>query len=458
MPYKKKASKSSDKAPSVNKKKSVEEDIDYGSDSDNDDLSTIVSESGGSVEDDPVTEYEEYERKIVSGIEMATEKNKKTRINGMKQLISAMQTRSPMYSEIVYKNYFTLCDIVERSLSSRNCSDEEKVAAVFLAKVLVVVCMAMEDHVREISALRCRSTEAVDSPVVGVYQALFPSLLKCLLDTTTSAIVRAAVARAVAVLAYFAAPDSRKLCDAVNALYKAFEGALPKGDGVLPTLSPAQHQLHSAALEGFLLLLSLMKSSDILARRTGLLRDLTETLRTAHLDVRCEAGVGIALLFELLYDDESSAASLRHKELQKCIETLQPLATDAQKFRAKKERKEQRHIFRAVLSTVESEGEFQDHTSHIFRVKGNNTELRIESWEDQIKYEVISAVLGEGLAVHMVYNNGLRKCFCVSNVFVTAKRGKEVKNGLAQQAKFRQQNRNKTRQMRQNAKNILDED
>jgi len=289
-----------------------------------------------------------------------------------------------------------------------------------------------------------------------VYRLLLPALLPLPRDPTLPPRALSTVCRTLGVLSYFAAPDTRQLYDALNTLYAAFEPALPKGDGSLPALSPGHAAARCQALEAFLLLLPLAGRQEVAGRRAGLLRDLSALLPSPHLQLRCQVGKGIATLFEVLSED--GAGPLRPKELRALLASLDDMVTDSVKHKSKKELKSQRGVFRAVVSTVESGGDYTDCLSLTFRHKGGITDLLIDSWEEKVKYDVISGVLGEGVHAHMVRNEGLRDFFHVSPVYARGRNTREARHWNGRQEKLRHMERRKGRARRSNALHVQEED
>ena len=77
---------------------------------------------------------------------------------------------------------------------------------------------------------------------------------------------------------------------------------------------------------------------------------MRELLKSPHLDIRLSAGEALAIIFELgrdFSDDYEQDWSLD------LIEILKDLATDSNKYRAKKDRKQQRANFRDILRYIE---------------------------------------------------------------------------------------------------------
>ena len=75
-------------------------------------------------------------------------------------------------------------------------------------------------------------------------------------------------------------------------------------------------------------------------------------LKSPHLDVRMTAGETIALVLECGRNHDED---FLEEHLEELIETTKQLATDSQKFRAKRDRKQQRAGFRDVLHYLEED-------------------------------------------------------------------------------------------------------
>ena len=75
--------------------------------------------------------------------------------------------------------------------------------------------------------------------------------------------------------------------------------------------------------------------------------------------------------------------------------TLKQLATDSNKYRAKKDRRQQRSSFRDILSTVE-EGIVPSFDVH-FGVES----VSIDSWARKRQYDMLCHILNAGVNTHL---------------------------------------------------------
>jgi len=89
----------------------------------------------------------------------------------------------------------------------------------------------------------------------------------------------------------------------------------------------------------------------------------------------------------------------------KLCEKLQSLATDSQKFRAKKDRRVQRSSFRDILKCV------QEGTAPYITVKFGKERLVLDSWCKKRQYDAFCHVLGSGMNLHLSENDLLRDIF-----------------------------------------------
>lgn len=77
---------------------------------------------------------------------------------------------------------------------------------------------------------------------------------------------------------------------------------------------------------------------------------LSELLTSPNLEVRLSAGEALALVFEI---GREFHADFAEDLVPDFVESLRQLATDSHKYRAKKDRKQQRATFRDVLHYIE---------------------------------------------------------------------------------------------------------
>lgn len=129
-------------------------------------------------------------------------------------------------------------------------------------------------------------------------------------------------------------------------------------------------------------------------------------LQSQHLEVRTTAGEAIALLLECgrVHEEEFLEGFI-----DDLIDITKQLSTDSQKFRAKRERKQQRATFRDVLHYIE------DETLPDIQVQvGSGIQkesLALDSWALHHQYNTICNALGSGMHFHLFENDLLRDVF-----------------------------------------------
>ena len=158
--------------------------------------------------------------------------------------------------------------------------------------------------------------------------------------------------------------------------------------------------LCTAALSSWTLLVTVLPLSrvhDLLLKHAELLGKL---LDAPDVDLRIATGEAIAVLYEFLADDvdedsegddTEGSDDPAKEDLERVIENLAPklkqLSTDSQKFRSKKDRKEQKSSFRDILRTIEEGDGYYEKVAINKREK-----LEIESWAMKKQYEMVCKV------------------------------------------------------------------
>ena len=142
-------------------------------------------------------------------------------------------------------------------------------------------------------------------------------------------------------------------------------------------------------------------------------------LHSTDVDLRITAGESLALVLEFAYDYDSQyepndleglIVAVRALDFMTCtffivLSQVRQLATDSNKSRSKKDRKEQRSSFRDVLRGVE-EGEPPSQ-----KVKFGREVLRLDTWFAVLQYQWFCKILGPGINLHLASNHMLREIF-----------------------------------------------
>ncbi|ROT77408.1 interferon-related developmental regulator 1 [Penaeus vannamei] len=228
-----------------------------------------------------------------------------------------------------------------------------------------------------------------------------------------------------------------------------------KGNGELPNHPPAVSAMHTAALNGFCLLLCLLSPTTIYTMANKLVKEMFDLLGSSDLDLRIQAGEAVALIYETarIHDEDYSW----NREADLCS-VLKELATDSHRFRAKKDRKQQRASFRDVVRTVE-EGE-QLYETVFVGPQNQRQELILDTWSLKWQYSSLCHIIGQGISVHISYNIGIRDIFALGpppiqmdhGMALLARKTQKRPNRESPASKARQMARNKNRDNRQAAK------
>ncbi|KAK3890580.1 hypothetical protein Pcinc_005461 [Petrolisthes cinctipes] len=169
--------------------------------------------------------------------------------------------------------------------------------------------------------------------------------------------------------------------------------------------------LYTAALNGFCLLMCVLTPNTLYTMAQSLLEEFYDLLGHNTVELRIQAGQGVALLYQLVrqHDNEFSW------QQEECLcQLLQELTTDSHKYRAKRDRKEQRAWFRDVVHTLQNDDD-ENHMKCIEKVtvgpEHDREKVLLDTWCLKTQYKALCNVLGEGLNTHLTYNVGVRDVF-----------------------------------------------
>ena len=242
------------------------------------------------------------------------------------------------------------------------------------------------------------------------FRELKPLLVQLTTDKTAAAATRAAAATSLAGLCFLGGGEMAEVVSTMQVLESVFSASYSKKDGTIPAPSADLQALHCAALSSWSLLLTLLTSGDVFRLATTQVSSLRGLLYSSDVDLRITAGESLALVLEFAYDYDSQ---YEPNDLEGLIVAVRQLATDSNKSRSKKDRKEQRSSFRDVLRGVE-EGEPPSQ-----KVKFGREVLRLETWFAVLQYQWFCKILGPGINLHLASNHMLREIFELGNPLPT---------------------------------------
>uniref|UniRef100_A0AAG5DVN2 Interferon-related developmental regulator N-terminal domain-containing protein n=1 Tax=Anopheles atroparvus TaxID=41427 RepID=A0AAG5DVN2_ANOAO len=342
------------------------------------------SQDGSGESSEPGSGFEKYEEKLLQAIENASDKAQQTRINAFQTINEVLVHH--YIPDFIDDRKVTLMDAVEKSL--RRGKGAEQAWAARIIPLLVIQIEALED-------------------IGALVTVLKPVLLSTAQDGAAAYDARAKCCAALGLLCFVGVDDLSDVLPLMKVLQGIFAGSYLKGDNSPSGANAEAGALHSAALSAWALLLTLLPPSDVVALTLAgggnivpSVHSLVGMLQSPHLDVRMVAGETIALLFELgrQHDDE-----FLEEELPEVIEAAQKLATDAHKYRAKRDRKVQRATFRDVLHYLEED------VSPEISIKFGREMLLLNSWGMHHQYTCLRNALGFGMNVHLSENLFVRE-------------------------------------------------
>ncbi|CAK9817841.1 Interferon-related developmental regulator 1 [Anthophora plagiata] len=375
---------------------------------------------------DEIAQQETFEEKLKEAIDGLTQKSAKGRticFNGIEKIFAIKYV-----PEFVEDRKMTITDSVERGLKKGRT--EEQSTAARLSTLLCVQLGAFES-----AEVVCRNLKSILTFIAS--------------DTTASTQARSECCWALSMNQFLSGNDATDTIEIVQLLSGIFSGSYLKGNGAIATISPEVAALHAAAISSWTLLLTVMASADIYnllaSDRTNSympsLNRLCELLQSPHLDVRLSAGEALAVIFELGRDFSCDYEQDWSLDL---IEVLKELATDSNKYRAKKDRKQQRANFRDILRYIEEDIVPEMH------VKFGQEILYLEGWCVRTQYNACCRLLGPGINIHLAENQLLREIFHLGDKVLpiplsqkTSKLERTLMNAAAFKARTIQRNKNR---------------
>lgn len=328
---------------------------------------------------------EKFEDKLMQAIENASEKSQQTRTQSL-QVMNEIFMHHCM-CDFIEERRVTIMDIIEKSL--KRGKGQEQALAAKMAALLLIQLQGDED----------------------VVKSLAPLLQHTAFDKTATPDARAKCCLSLALLHFLGGDDVGDLIVLCQMFEGIFAGSYLKGDNTPSLANSDAGSLHAAALGAWSLLMTLIPSGDVISlietkQILASFKSLMGLLQSPHLDVRMTAGESIALLLE---SGRGHDEEFLDEYLSELTEMTKLLATDSQKFRAKRDRKQQRATFRDVLHYVE------DETSPEIAIQVGSgvtkEQLILDTWAVNHQYNSICNALGSGMNIHLLENDFIRDIF-----------------------------------------------
>lgn len=355
-------------------RKNVEETSDI-----EDDISSYVSNMSyqnnleresvgeGSTGESGIEDNDVMDQQFDCALEGASVKNTVVREKNFRILKDMLAGK--ILGDVLTKRKMEVAEVIEKSL--KNGKSSEKCTSALIATLY---------------ALQIGSEDKLD----GFYAAVCPLMVNMINDKEAGSSVRGKVLFYNTLLCYVCSdlPDDYKDCMS----------------RLLDYMARDDWELANNALSSAGLLLSIFTPMQRMNYITGLIPQARKQLHHNNVEVRISAGELIALCFEYgLADNEDFSEEVEEHDLM--VAELETLSTDSAKYRAKKDRKQQRSSFRDILNTI-----LGDESSVEESIKISIQEsYEINSWSERFQYNAFKQVLGSGTSVHIQYSPFLRE-------------------------------------------------
>ena len=301
---------------------------------------------------DESSQVEQFESKVKDAIELATQKSAAGRVKALDAICTGFLKR--YCPDFVENQQMTICDLVERSLKKGKGAEVE-----VAARLSILLSLQLQDPEE-------------------VYKELKSLLAQIMTDKTASPVSRAAVATSLAGLCFLGGGEMAEVVTTMGVLEGIFSASYTKQDWALPSLPSEVTALHSSCLAAWSLLLTLQSSGEVYRMANTMVAKLQGLLLSNDVDLRITAGEAIALILEFAYDYDEE---FELEDFGSLTASLKELATDSNKSRSKKDRKEQRSSFRDILRGVE-EGDPPNE-----KVKFGQEVLYLDCWYKKLQYD-----------------------------------------------------------------------
>jgi len=321
----------------------------------------------GSTGESGIEDNDVMDQQFDCALEGASVKNTVVREKNFKILREMLAGK--ILGDVLTKRKMEVAEVLEKSLKNGKAS--EKCTSALIATLY---------------ALQIGSDDKLD----GFYDAVCPLMVTLINDKEAGGSVRGKVLFYSTLLCYVSSDSADE--------YKACMARC------IDRMSSEYWELANNALFSAGLLLSIFTPMQRMNYITGILPIARTQLQHTNVEVRISAGELIALCFEYgLTDNDEFSEEV--EDYDAMVEELEVLATDSAKYRAKKDRKQQRSSFRDILNTI-----LGDESSVEESIKISTQEsYDISSWSERFQYNAFKQVLGSGTSVHIQYSPFLRE-------------------------------------------------
>jgi len=354
---------------------------------------TSSSFRSGNVSDDyqeesGILDSQKLEDQLIQSFDDLTAKSSKARLLAF-ETIRKNLTQKCM-TDLLYSRKITILDSLSRCIKRGKGQDLG-----YAASLISIICATIGSS---------PETDSIFSELVSI-------LLNLLEDRTVSAEVRTRCARTISICTYIIGIMGY-LEQVMDRLFAIFNASCAKGDGTMPNPSESIASLHAASLNAWALLLTALHAAspqvalDMIEEHFD---KITELLDSPHLDLKIAAGETLAIMCELIREQNDELTADDFDEL---CDKLRDLVTVAQKSRGKKDMRQQRSNFREILATIE------ENESPSVIIKFGRERLVLETWSRRRQYDAFCELFGTGINQHLTENEVLRDIFGLGAVII----------------------------------------
>lgn len=335
-------------------------------------------EDGSGDEDEtPLTWEEEFRLLVSDGL---TEKRTTTRESALSKIV---QILSQHYAEeVLENNRVTLHEALKRSV--RREAKESTLASKAFAVLFANLGPGNADLLHDVS------------PV-----------FKSTIRSSASASAKAESIRALGVGSFVNHTLPEEISEVIDLMRDMLSSKTPNSE------------ILKAALDIIGLLFTALPSNSDVQRAVfdNTMDTYLQLLESKDPEVRIAAGENVALMYELLSDDDQTVDYEHYDEL---MENLSTLANESTKSKSKKEKSNQKAAFRSIISAVDE----RDYPST--KLQFGQQTVYIDGFARLRQLNVMREVLGEGMHIHFVDNPLMNELFGVSSDGPTG--GKVIRN------------------------------
>jgi hypothetical protein len=324
------------------------------------------------------TFVDDFEEKLIEAIDGTNTKSAKTKQLCLDAIRKSLITR--FCFDFLIDRKVTIADVLERSIKRKG---EELGSAALLSSAVFITLGASNE------------TDAI-------FRDLQSHLTSALTDNSVSPAIRSKCAVALGLGCFITSNGLDSIESVMDLLQSIFAASYFKGNGAIPNHTIEISALHSSSLYAWTLLLTIQSPSTALRLAEKYIKKIAELLDSPDVELRIAAGECIAVLHEISRESDDD---FECDEMDLLCEKLRMLATDSQKFRAKKDRRQQRSSFRDILRAVE------EREPPNIMVKFGKERLIIDTWCRKRQYDAFCYVLKSGMNLHLAENELLRDIF-----------------------------------------------